>query len=419
MSNSPATLVAPSAQTPARGAGPALDPLGLYIHIPFCAKKCPYCDFNTYANLGDLQQATVDALCAEMEAWREALAGRALHSIFLGGGTPTLLTPHQIEQVFSAVQRNFSLHPACSLTSEANPSTVDRARFAALHACGVGRLSLGVQSFQPDELTFLGRTHDVADVYRAYEAARAAGFEDINLDFMFGLPGQTPQAWSQTLDEALALAPEHLSLYSLIVEPNTPLHRWVQVGNVDAPDEDVAAEHYEIAMQQLGEAGYHHYEVSNWARQPDLASRHNLLYWRNEEYLGIGPGAHSHLRQRSGQRNEEGGASVDRRFSNHKPVAGYIRRIRETGAAVDFEETLDAATAMGETMMLGLRLIGEGVAYERFAALHGADLRVVYAEELEQLAEWKLVERLPTRVRLTPRGLMIANGVLARFLPDV
>ena len=398
---------------------PVADALGLYIHIPFCAKKCPYCDFNTYANLGELQPALVDALCVEMDGWRAALAGRPLDTIFLGGGTPTLLTPAQIEQLFAAVRRNFSLSPHCSITSEANPGTVDSERFAALRANGVDRLSLGVQSFQPQELSFLGRIHDVADVYRAYDTARAAGFDDINLDFIFGLPQQTPQAWSHTLAEALALAPEHLSLYSLIVEPETPLHHWVQIGKVDAPDEDVAAEHYEIAMQTLGAAGYKHYEVSNWAQTGDLASRHNLLYWRNQEYLGVGPGAHSHLRQRG----PTGALEADRRFSNHKPVGGYIRRIREAHAATAFaatafEETLDGPTARGETMMLGLRLIDEGVAHERFAALHDADLRAVYADELAQLTDWGLIEQLPDRVRLTPRGLMIANSVLARFLPD-
>jgi oxygen-independent coproporphyrinogen-3 oxidase len=397
--------------------------LGLYIHIPFCERKCPYCDFNTYAGLQPHFQATIDALCAEMERQADALRGRTVGTLFLGGGTPTVLDAAQLEQLFGAVRRCFTLAEGCEITSEANPGTVDQAKFAALRSLGVNRLSLGVQSFQPDELRFLGRIHGVEDVYAAVAAARRAGFDNLNLDFIFGLPHQPPEAWRDTLEQALALQPEHLSLYSLIVEPQTPLYHWVESGQVDAPDDDAAAELYEHAIERLERAGYLHYEVSNWARRqpverdavtPARASRHNLLYWRNGEYLGIGPGAHSHLRQR----DERSGATVSRRWGNRKPVAGYVKRIQAGASVEESSELVMGAAAIGETMMLGLRLVREGVAFRRFRRLHGKELPEVFAPELADLTAQGLLEGDGECVRLTPRGLMVGNQVFARFLPD-
>ena len=229
-----------------------LPPLGLYLHIPFCERKCPYCDFNTYAGMQPLFQTTIDALCAEMERWSDRLRSRTLATLFVGGGTPTVLEAHQLAQLFDAVQRHFTLAADAEITCEANPGTVDRNKFATLRALGVNRLSMGVQSFQPDELQFLGRIHTVEDVYLAYDEARQAGFDNINLDFIFGLPHQAESHWQATLDKALALQPEHLSLYSLIVEPETPLKHWVMTGQVDAPDDDLAATLYETAMERSG-----------------------------------------------------------------------------------------------------------------------------------------------------------------------
>lgn len=398
-------------------------PFSLYLHIPFCAKKCPYCDFNTYAGLGALYDETVDALCAELARWGPQMIGRPVETIFLGGGTPTVLSAAQLGRLFTAVHRHFGLTADCEVTSEANPGTVDQASFATLRALGVNRLSLGVQSFQPQELAFLGRIHGVEDVERAVVAARRAGFDNINLDFIFGLPNQAPALWEDTLAHALALAPEHLSLYSLIVEENTPLFAWVEAGKVAAPDDDLAATLYETAMQRLAAAGYAQYEVSNWARlgeveaaatlQPARLSRHNRVYWRNGEYIGIGPGAHSHLRLRDSQ-----GVLWSRRWSNRKPVPGYVRRIQQELPVEAFSELLDARTAMGETMMVGLRLVREGVAYAHFTRLHGADLRTVFAAELAELAALELIELAEERVRLTQHGLLLGNQVFARFLAE-
>jgi oxygen-independent coproporphyrinogen-3 oxidase len=354
-----------------------------------------------------------------MAAWAAPLAGRPISSVFIGGGTPTVLDAEALSQLFAALHEHFTLAVDCEITCEANPGTVDRAKFQHLRALGVNRLSMGVQSFQPEELVFLGRIHTVEDVDLAFAAARAAGFDNINLDFIFGLPHQSIAHWAATLDRALALGPEHLSLYSLIVEPNTPLNHWVETGKVDAPDDDLAAEHYELAMARLAAAGYVHYEVSNWAKtgdtskgfNPAYASRHNLLYWHNGEYVGIGPGAHSHLRVRA-----EEGSQISRRWSNRKPVPGYVKRMLAEQSVVDMEEELPPATSMGETMMLGLRLVREGVPFARFAALHGIDLRTVFAEVITRLQAQELIKLDDQRVRLTERGLLVGNQVFAEFL---
>lgn len=401
-------------------------PLGLYVHIPFCERKCPYCDFNTYAGLNDWFARTVDALCRELtEQWAGLdLQARAVTSIFMGGGTPTVLSATLLEQLFGAIHATLRLAPDCEITCEANPGTVDRAKFGVLRDLGVNRLSLGVQSFQPDELAFLGRIHDVDDVTRAFAAARTAGFDNINLDFIFGLPDQVVTAWEATLMRALALEPEHLSLYSLIVEPNTPLHHWVATGSVAAPDDDVAASHYESALARLDRAGYSHYEVSNWAKttagarpapdaNPSLACRHNLLYWRNQEYVGIGPGAHSHLRQA-----DPAGMRVSRRWSNRKPVPGYVKRVAAGEPVVEMEETLTPRVCMGESMMLGLRLVREGVEFSTFRAQHGVELPAVFAAELARLSELGLLSVDGERVKLTLRGLMVGNQVFAMFLDE-
>lgn len=400
--------------------------IGLYLHIPFCAKKCPYCDFNTYAGLDDHIQPTVDALCRELRRWQATLQERTIETIFIGGGTPTVLSPEQLAQLFAALHQTFHLSPHCEITSEANPGTVDRAKFDCLRALGVNRLSLGVQSFQPAELRFLGRIHDTEDVELAVTEARRAGFTNINLDFIFGLPDQALSAWHATLDRALALAPEHLSLYSLIVEPNTPLYHWVAGGQVATPDDDLAATLYETAMARLAAAGYVHYEVSNWARatpgevagratrdMPTFACAHNLTYWRNQEYLGVGPGAHSHLRL-----PDETGIRRAYRWGNHKPVPGYVNRIRQARSVEAFREEISPRLAMGETMMLGLRLLGEGVAFATFQQRHGVALRDVFAQEVAQLQAWGLLTLDDAHVSLTEQGLLLGNQVFAYFLPE-
>ncbi len=409
-------------------------PLGLYIHIPFCARKCPYCDFNTYARLDPLYEAYTQALCQEMGRWAARLDGRTVDTVFLGGGTPTVLSSGQLGRILQQVHERFKLAGGAEISSEANPGIEDQGQFALLRGLGVNRLSMGVQSFQAAELEFLGRIHDAEDAVRAYDAALEAGFANINLDFMFGLPRQSVEAWNDSLDRALALAPRHLSLYSLIVEPETPLAHWVETGQSPAPDDDVAAEMYEVAMSRLREAGYEQYEVSNWVQGAGFACRHNLLYWRNQEWVGVGPGAHSHLRYPAGS---EGASTVERsfpfggscegvtgsdapaaavRWSNVKGVQGYIRRVEADESPVSFHEALPAEVSMGETMMLGLRLVREGVPFARFEAMHGEPLRAAFGPSLDRLHEGGLLESDGERVRLTPKGLLVGNRVFSEFV---
>lgn len=414
-------------------------PLSLYLHIPFCQRKCPYCDFNTYAGLGRLYKPFAAALAQEVRLAGAAWGRPPVHTVFLGGGTPTVLDPALLEQVLTACREAFDLLPDAEITSEANPGTVDVSRFAALRRLGVNRLSMGVQSFDPQELAFLGRIHSAEEAVEAFHAARSAGFANINLDFIYGLPDQDPDTWRRTLAQAIALGPEHLSLYALTIEEGTPFGDWAAAGRLPYPDPDLAADLYALADEMLASAGYVQYEISNWARHeenqgkegnegkggnsastfpsfPVFACRHNLTYWRNEAYLGFGPGAHS--------------AANGRRWANIKPVAAYIERVTAVAHVssdravepseapwVEFVEELDERTRMAETMILGLRLVGEGVSFRRFQERHGRPLAEVYGAQIERLASQGLLEVLPDRVRLTPRARLLGNVVFLAFMP--
>lgn len=382
-------------------------PLGVYVHIPFCAHICPYCDFNTYAGQEDLIPRYVAAVEREIRRYREAGRDRTVATIFFGGGTPSLLPPADIARLIHATRTTFDLEPDVEVTLEANPNRVDAAYFAGLREAGVNRLSLGVQTLQRRGLRSLGRLHEATDAVGAVTAARVAGFANISLDLIFGWPGQTLDLWQRDLAAVLdgvvgGSPPDHLSLYSLIVEPGTPLADAVTRGIVTIPDDDATADLYEAAMATLAQHGYVHYEVANWAKQPGLASRHNAIYWRNGDYLGIGSGAHGHLH---GQRT-----------MNHLLPATYIAAMEQDALAVSNTETISSATAMGETMMLGLRLLQDGVEDAAFATRHGHSLTTVYGPIIEELMSLGLVERLPDRLRLSPRGLMLANDVCSRFL---
>ncbi len=386
-----------------------MPPLAIYIHIPFCQRKCPYCDFNTYAGREGQHDAFVQALARDLQRTGRRLARPSVRTVFLGGGTPTVLEPHHLERIFAALHAGFDILPDAEITSEANPGTVDAGRFETLRALGVNRLSMGVQSFDDEELRFLGRIHSADEARSAFEMARRAGFENINLDFMFGLPEQSPQVWRRTLNQAIALHPEHLSLYSLTVEPGTPLAAWVARGQVSQPDPDLAADLYDMAREMLAQADFEHYEISNWARGPlddDLlprfAARHNLVYWRNEPYLGFGPGAHGWFQ------------GVRRAVVTD--VGEYIRRVEAGEAYWAMEERIDRTLEMGETMILGLRLIWAGVERDRFRERFGEDVTDVWPDEIAELRSRGLIEVTPARVRLTPSAILIANEVFAEFL---
>ena len=395
--------------------------IGLYIHIPFCQRKCLYCDFNSYAGLDALQLPYTQALIAEMEslAGREAWQAK---TIFIGGGTPTLLPLPLLTQVLDAARSNFCLPANAEITVEANPGTIDAAYLSGLVMAGVNRLSLGAQSFHNDELRLMGRIHTTVEIEAALRAARRAGLENINIDLIYGLPGQSLDRWRSTLEQALSFSPEHLSLYSLTIEENTPFAKGVARGDLLLPDDDIAAQMYELAGSVLGKTGYEHYEISNWAKnsskarpadqEPPFACKHNLIYWRNEAYLGLGAGAHSWWGGRRWHNCLSPQEYVSRAVM---PVKGESPWQNHIVAGI---ETIGTDLAMGETMMLGLRLLGEGVPLASFENRFGRSLLDIYGTQVGELQAAGLLELLPNRVRLTRRGRLLGNQVFVRFLPD-
>ncbi|HEV2107593.1 MAG TPA: radical SAM family heme chaperone HemW [Thermomicrobiales bacterium] len=380
------------------------DPLGIYLHIPFCAHICPYCDFNTYAGQDDLIPRYVTAMEREITRQGEMLGHRAAATVFLGGGTPSLLTGDQVGRLVQSCRDAFDLVPDAEVTLEANPNSLDVAACDGLLQAGVNRLSLGVQTRDRRGLRVLGRQHEAADAFAAFQSARQAGFNNLSLDLIFGWPGQTPEGWRQDLETVLSWggSPEHLSLYHLIVEPGTPMADAVTRGILHPPDDDASADLYELAIELLADAGYEHYEVANWARSPDLQSRHNLIYWRNGEWAGIGAGAH--------------GQTEGRREMQHLLPKAFIEAVEHGEAPISNVESVSSENARGETMMLGLRLLREGISPDAFAARHGDALDAFYGATIEELSGLGLLEASPERVRLTHRGLMVANEVCGRFL---
>ena len=395
----------------------------LYFHIPFCVHRCAYCDFNTYAGKESLIPAYVEALCHEVEiVARSAQERPNAHTIFFGGGTPSLLTPKQFEQILHTVQDNFDLSDKSEMeiSFEANPGTVRPNSLRDLRILGFNRISLGVQSTHPEELRQLERIHDYYDVIDAVTWARRAGFNNLNLDLIFGLPEQSLNQWQASVKLILGLHPEHLSLYALTVEHGTPYGRWAKHGILSIPDPDVAADMYEWAGEALEVAGYQQYEISNWA-QPGWQCRHNLTYWRNQPYLGFGAGAH--------------GSAGGLRVADVLRIKTYIERLQSNATIPDGEipnthfpvspATVDQTritrrVEMQETMLTGLRLTLEGVSDEGFYNRFGIPMRDVFGKEMDELIglgllEWAQHETSEV-IRLTHRGRLLGNQAFIRFV---
>jgi oxygen-independent coproporphyrinogen III oxidase len=385
---------------------PEQSPLGVYVHIPFCTHICPYCDFNTYTGQADLIPRYVEAICVDIEREAQRIGRRSVTSIFFGGGTPSLLSPEHIHRIVSTLRNRFEILADAEISLEANPNGLTRSYLAALRAAGVNRLSIGLQTTDRRGLRRLGRMHEAEDAERAVQAAVDAGFTRLSLDLIFGWPGQTLESWRTDLETVTAWsggAVEHLSLYSLIVEPGTPLADAVQRGIVTVPSDDAAADLYELAIETLAAAGWVHYEVANWARSDAQQSVHNRVYWRNGEYLGIGAGAHGRIgRQRT---------------MRHLLPATYISAVRSGKSAESNSEALSPETERGETMMLGLRLLREGVTFSEFERRHGQPLLDAFGDVITRFQNQGLLAMDARGVRLTQRGLMLANDVSAAFLP--
>jgi oxygen-independent coproporphyrinogen-3 oxidase len=393
-----------------------MQPYSLYLHIPFCRYRCGYCDFNTYARQEKVIPDYVSALIQEIEGGAVAAQARLpVHTIFLGGGTPSLLPPDAHRKILDTIRREFNLLLDAELTLEANPGTVSPSYLEELRKAGYTRISVGMQSSHPDLLRLLEREHTTLNVVDAVKWARKAGFNNLNLDLIYGLPYQTIPQWRDSLEFAINLNPEHLSLYALTIEAGTPLAHWVKRGLVADPDPDLAADMYEYAMDRLPEAGFMQYEISNWARLDKggniLACRHNLQYWRNLPYLGFGAGAH--------------GYAAGYRTANVLRIAEYIRRVN-AGTWREFpfspagvtQNPIDRQTEMQETMMVGLRLVEEGVAAATFRDRFGLSLEAVFGPDIDELVSLGLLEWSDGSLRLTRRGRLVGNQVFMRFVGE-
>jgi oxygen-independent coproporphyrinogen-3 oxidase len=384
--------------------------LSLYLHIPFCRHRCSYCDFNTYTTLGDLKSAYAAALCQEIEQVGMMGDGtkRPVHTIFFGGGTPSLMPAPAIQQILESVRRAFTLSPMAEISLEANPGTVDEGYLAAIKAAGINRLSFGVQSAVATELALLEREHDFAAVEEAVRAARAVDLDNFNLDLIYGLPGQTVATWERSLRAVLALRPSHLSCYCLTIEPGTPMQRWLQEGRIMPPDPDLAADQYELACELLANSGYSHYEISNWA-MPGYECQHNLTYWRNHPYLGLGAGAH--------------GFAGGYRYAVVKQPSTYIRRLRQEyprpyplSAAVSNFHMVDCAEGMSDTVITQLRLLQEGLDLAAFRQRFGQSLDEAFKGTVTELMAYGLLWQRDGRLLLTEKGWFLSNQVFYRFM---
>ncbi len=403
--------------------------ISLYVHVPFCLSKCPYCDFNTYQGIESQFEDFLTAVIREITAWSVVLGRPTVNTIFLGGGTPSYLPDGDVARILDAIARNYRVSDDAEITAECNPNDLIPEKCAEIRAAGINRVSIGVQSMDNGLLAMLGRRHDADEAAEALERCRRAGFDNVNLDLMYGLPQQSLDQWQDTVARVVSLAPEHLSLYSLTLEEGTPLRRWVQQGRLPEPDPDLAADMYEHARAALAAAGYHHYEISNWTL-PGLGSEHNLAYWRDLQWVGVGPGAHSSLRV--------GDAGSACRFWTVRSPREYARLARdwEMNAAqaglwpavsadriaavptVDGSEVSDEATTAAETMFLGLRLL-DGMDIAAASARTGIDLSDRYRQELAELKEdGLLVWEGDTRLRLAEEAYLVANQVFTRFLVE-
>lgn len=377
-------------------------PRALYIHIPFCTNKCYYCDFNSFVLKGQPVDAYLDALESEMKQTVAALPPEMIDTVFVGGGTPTVLTPPQMTRFLDSVHRHFPLSPNVEFSMESNPGTTDVDKLIAMREGGVNRISFGVQSFDNGLLERIGRIHNTDDVYRSIENAKKVGFTNLSIDLMFGLPKQTVEQLSDSVDQALKLDLTHYSLYSLKVEENTLFHKLYERNELPLPTEDEELAMFMVVMNKLNGAGYKHYEISNFAL-PGKESRHNSTYWRNEPYYGLGAGAHGYAR--------------GERHLNIKGVQPYIDAANVRLPRLETNPISDAE-AMEDFMMVGLRLL-QGVNAEAFGRqFPGHTMEEVFGAQLERLVRNGLLEATTANngYRLTEKGIPLGNEVFGAFI---
>lgn len=383
--------------------------LSLYLHIPFCTTKCTYCAFNTYVKMEHLIDSFVDSLCREIIITGIGNPYPQVGSIFFGGGTPSLLTPRQFEILLSQVNASFAVADDAEVTIESNPNDLSLPYLQELRGLGINRLSLGMQSSNEDELRLYARRHNHPALLSAMDSARRAGFDNINLDLIYGSPIQTLAMWQESLTSALALQPEHISMYALGLEPDTPLNDWVNSGRLPTPDDDVVADMYDMATDMMADAGYAQYEISNWSK-PGFMCRHNLQYWRNWPYVGLGPGAH--------------GYAAGVRYATLLSPQQYINAMRDSDTVYDFPHTpavvdavnVDRDNEIAETLMMGLRLTHEGINRAAFIARFGVDLMDIHGPVIERFKGHDLLYVDSDVVRITQRGRLLSNVIFRELV---
>ncbi len=373
--------------------------LSLYIHIPFCVRKCLYCGFYSTLYLPKKADEFIDALRIEVEQYRKNFVGRRVGTIYIGGGTPTVLSVEQLKRLVDLVKKNFMLNDIQEFTIEANPNSVTADSLASLVRQGVNRLSLGVQSFSDRTLQTLGRPHSVQQAVDAITLARTTGFKNIGIDLIFGVPEQSTTEWEKTIDMATALCPEHISAYSLSIDEGSQFIQRIQSGTLALPDEETVAGMYELTVQKLQQTGYQRYEISNFSF-PGFSCRHNLNYWNRGEYLGIGPGSASFI--------------DEKRYENIADIDEYIRRLRNGCSIIAREEAVGIDAAAREYLLLGLRT-AQGVDLCRVQQEFGTDFSKQLEKNITALEAAGLVFRTNGYLRLTDRGFLLSDEALARL----
>lgn len=379
----------------------AMRSIGLYIHIPFCLSKCPYCDFFSLVSYDEqLKERYINALKQEMEIYSQKIRDVEIISIYIGGGTPTVLTGGQLSEILSSCYHNFQIAKGAENTVEANPGTIDMEKMEMLFQAGVNRISLGAQSFNNKALKKMGRIHTKEDNIAAYQMARSAGFKNINVDIMFGLPGQSKKEFENVLTELIVLKPEHISLYALSVEPGTPLDNTIKTGKISLPCDDFCNKLFLSASDYFSEYGYEHYEISNFA-QYGKRCIHNELYWKNRSYLSIGAGVTSYI--------------DNKRYQNYQELNQYIFLLENGILPIRYQEVLPLKERMAETIILNLRMM-EGLDKKAFHSLFNVPVEDIYYQSLQNLKEQGLLTESKTHYFLTKKGISLANNVFMEFL---
>lgn len=370
----------------------------VYIHIPFCATKCYYCAFNTYTFHKAQAKAYLTALRTEMALYASEAA--PLQTIFIGGGTPSILSTNGLDLLFAEIREHFQITTDAEITVECNPGTVDEEKLKVMREARVNRLSFGLQAMHDETLKQLGRIHTVAEFLHSYHLAREHGFENINIDLIFALPKQTMTSWQYTLHEVISLMPVHISAYNLVMEEETPFYEWWKAGELHLPTEDIEADMFQYAIETLTAHGYTHYEICNFAR-PNRAAKHNLVYWNNQPYIGLGAGACGY---------------VDGvRYTNSRGITPYINALSQRNKPIYDAEHLTGHAEKAETLMLALRK-REGISISDYQHRFGEEIEAEFGNILKKWIDLQLLERTTTHLRFTSRGLFLANEVFVELM---